>query len=593
MRPRYLLLAATAALTACHAKSPGVTTPTLSGNGNPIPCGGSGVVSLATYQDTTIDCNSGNEVTLAAHGASYLVVPQLAAGDVADQATSYVIGASVSRAAVASADRAPVGQVSSAELGGPAFSPGFGHLLSGGLTQARFDAELQAQARNAVLSGRWRPNRELLLDRSAGGERPASFAPALNSIRSFRVLATMDTTTQTFKTVAARLDYIGTNVLLYVDTMAPPAGLSSSSIQSIGDLFDQTLYPLDLQAFGEPTDIDNNGHVIMLMSPVVNSLTPASQCASQGFLVGFFDGIDLAGAGSKNSNDGEIIYTIVPDPNGTVSCPHSLSDFLFTAPPTFLHEVQHLISFSQHVLIHGGAPEDGWLDEGLSLVAEELGSIYYEKKFPPPTGRTNPNQLFPDSAEGFITDLLLDSYGYLQNPGNESITTHSDADIGLNWRGGDWLLARWLGDHYGEGVYKQLDESTLTGISNIEAATGSPFPTTFGHLSLSFYTDSIPGLPRDSIPLLDRFTSRNLRQLYAAVYRAAGPSATIPTAFPITVTSLGRNGMTASLKPGSMTFYSLNSSPDSATVTIRFGTASGNPLGAALNPQISIFRLPQ
>ena len=31
------------------------------------------------------------------------------------------------------------------------------------------------------------------------------------------------------------------------------------------------------------------------------------------------------------------------------------------------------------------------------IVAEELGSLYYENKFPPPTGRSNPAQLFPDS----------------------------------------------------------------------------------------------------------------------------------------------------------------------------------------------------
>jgi hypothetical protein len=30
------------------------------------------------------------------------------------------------------------------------------------------------------------------------------------------------------------------------------------------------------------------------MSPLVNGLTPSSQCATQGFIAGFFDGIDLA-----------------------------------------------------------------------------------------------------------------------------------------------------------------------------------------------------------------------------------------------------------------------------------------------------------
>src|SRR5207245_5237781 len=156
---------------------------------------------------------------------------------------------------------------------------------------------------------------------------------------------------------------------------------------------------------------------------------------------------------------GEIFYSIVPDPGSTVSCRHTVAQVEGAIPSTFLHEVQHMISFGQHALVHGGHSEEGWLDEGLSLVAEELGARYYEAKFPPPSGRTNPNQIFPDSAENFIVGQLVDSYDYLTKPDTLSLTLHSDDEGGLSWRGGDWLLLRYVGDQKGAGVYATLVQS--------------------------------------------------------------------------------------------------------------------------------------
>ncbi len=61
-----------------------------------------------------------------------------------------------------------------------------------------------------------------------------------------------------------------------------------------------------------------------------------------------------------------------------------------------------------------GEPEDTWLNEGLSHMAEEMASKYYEAKFPPPLGRGTAAQIFPDSAGPFIQPLLFNTYIYLQ-----------------------------------------------------------------------------------------------------------------------------------------------------------------------------------
>jgi hypothetical protein len=244
-----------------------------------------------------------------------------------------------------------------------------------------------------------------------------------------------------------------------------------------------------------------------------------------------------------------------------------------------------MISYSQHVVVRGGAAEEGWLDEGMSIVAQELGSQYYEQKFPPPTGRRNPNQILPDSAEGFIADQFEESFAYLEEPDTSTLTLHSDADGGLAWRAGDWLFAHWLGDQEGLSFYKRLEQSTLTGTDNIAAAAGEPFQSLFGDFGLALWTDSIPGVPKSAIPQRDKFTTRTLRTIFQAVRNtgAAGP-------FPITVRTL-TGQITSSMVPGTVAYYEIFTSPSTATTTLRFSQPNGGTFASTLHPQVSVFRL--
>jgi hypothetical protein len=292
------------------------------------------------------------------------------------------------------------------------------------------------------------------------------------------------------------------------------------------------------------------------------------------------------------SNQGEIFYSIVPDSNGTVSCAHSVSDVQFDVPATFLHELQHLINFSQHVIIGGGQPGASWMDEGLSIVAEELGSVHYEQQCPPPACRTDPAQLFPDSAQGFIQDFLIDSYLYAIQPDTASLTLHTDDQNGFSWRGGDWLLMRWLGDQYGNGIFKTLERGPGDGVADIEAATGQPFPQLFASFGLALYTDSLPGLPRATAPAVDRFATRNVSQLWARLYATAGPASGFPLPMPIVLQAVTTDTTVAHMDPGTMTFFRLDTPSSAATVTVRFAQPGDSALAASLGPQLAIFRLP-
>src|SRR5690348_1772992 len=394
-----LALVAAAACTS-HDAPTGPSGPSFANS----PCSVSGTLQLAAAQTARVDCsNGGSTVALAANGASYLVVAQFAASQVPNTVVPYrlisgsTISARLSGATIAGLSRAASPFAARATATRAALP------TARRTNQNAFDRMLRARARQLVGSGTWRPSvqRTRLSAAIISGSVRATVVPAVGSIRSFRVVA--DPFGTSFTTVSARLEYAGSDVLIYVDTLTPANGFTSSQLNAFGQLFDQTLYPIDTTAFGPPTDVDQNGHVIMLMTPVVNKLTSPTDCVKNGYIAGFFDEEDLGAPPSDpNSNNGEIFYSIVPDPTGLSSCAHTADDVGFSVPSTFMHELQHLISFSQHVVVHNGSSEYGWLDEGLSIVAEELGSLYYEQKCPGTACRTNADQIFPDSSQGFV-----------------------------------------------------------------------------------------------------------------------------------------------------------------------------------------------
>ncbi|HVA57115.1 MAG: hypothetical protein WBQ26_00985 [Gemmatimonadaceae bacterium] len=586
-------MTALVALAACNAPPPTLSsqsTTTGSASFTRNPCSIADTLTLGAAQTARVDCsNGGTTVTVAGKGASYLVIPEFPTDNAADAWVPYNVAASAYSAPPASGSR--MAMIERGLAAAVSMASVRAHTM-----QSRAYAALRAKERKLYTAGAFAATsaRARAAVASRHGQVQASVAmtavPAAGSVRNFHVLSNFSG--NAWKAVAARLAYVGNDVLLYIDTLAPANGFTPTQLQQFGQYFDQTLYPIDTAAFGPPSDIDNNGHVIMLMSPVVNADTPSSQCNTLGYIAGFFDSEDFNSASDPNSNQGEIFYSIVPDPLATVSCQHSVAEVGGVVPATFLHEMQHLIDFSTHVILHGGQPETGWLDEGLSINAEELGSLYYEAKCPPPACRADPTQIFPDSAEGFVQGFLYDSYQYGLLPDTASVTLHSDADNGFSWRGGDWAMVHYLGDQFGHAVWRRLENGTSIGVANIVAATGEPFPQLFSDFGTALYTDSLPGLPRTTAPAANRFVTRNLRQLWARLYANSAPATDIPYAMPIVLFSITSDTSTSVMDPGTMSFYRLDTPDTSTAVTIQFSGPGGAKLPAGLNPQLAIFRLP-
>ena len=106
---------------------------------------------------------------------------------------------------------------------------------------------------------------------------------------------------------------------MLIDTLSPAGGFTDAELTSFGATFDSLAYAIDTLNFGKETDIDENGRVVILFTPGINSIPspPGS------FVGGLFSARDLfsgaVGDGCEASNEGEMFYMPVPDPNSTIN----------------------------------------------------------------------------------------------------------------------------------------------------------------------------------------------------------------------------------------------------------------------------------
>jgi hypothetical protein len=177
-----------------------------------------------------------------------------------------------------------------------------------------------------------------------------------------------------------RVVAISQRAIVLEDTGNPPGGFSTAEYQSIATTFDTLAYPVDVEHFGQPHDIDGNGKVILFYTRAVNELTLGG--SPSGFVAGFFFARDLfprqgnSRLGEcKTSNETEIMYLMVPDPTGSINGNVREKSFVLRRTlSTMAHELEHLINASRRLFINTNAryPEEVWLDEALAHSAEEL-----------------------------------------------------------------------------------------------------------------------------------------------------------------------------------------------------------------------------
>lgn len=416
--------------------------------------------------------------------------------------------------------------------------------------------------------------------------RPQLVAPApglppiVGDRRRFRVLSSL--TRFQFDSVTAIAQSVGQHIAIYVDSAAPPPGLTTFDFDSLRDAFDQKLYPADTAAFGRESDIDGNGIVIVLMTNVVNKMVTAADCQNTGYVAGFFYGADIDLAVAASFNNGEIFYTIVMDPGGTLSCAHSSNGVKKVVPGTLVHEFQHMISYNQHVRIRRTKAEVLWLNEALSHYAEELG------------GRT----YLPDTAT-FCTYVSGDMYNagqYFMAPGTYPLIDTAGIG-GLANRGEGWMFVRYLVDRFSldtslaaqNAITRALDMTTATGTTNVAQVTSAPFATTAEEWALANWVSDLPGF---TAPAALKYKKWAFRTAFPKLRAACGPP--IPSTFPLLATAdAGPNiNLTGTMTSGSGAAYERAlQGPGADRFTLLFSNGTGAQLQSTVLPRLNVLRI--
>ena len=382
----------------------------------------------------------------------------------------------------------------------------------------------------------------------------------------------------------ARVAAIGTYSIVLADTSNPAGGFTDADYQRYATRFDTLVYPLDVGAFGAPSDIDQNGRVVLIFTTAVNELTPANQ---NSFVGGFTFARDLFPTTATSrlpacaaSNVGEYFYLIAPDPQGAINGNVRTTGFVDTMTTAIIaHEFQHLINSSRRIYVNNANDfEDTWLDEGLSHIAEEL-LFYHEAGMSP---KSNIDVTAIRASDQRRTAFNLDMVGnagryrsYLQKPSSSSPYAYDDS---LSTRGAAWDLLRYLADQRsttGDKVFYQLVNSTLTGIANVQKVFGSTFPNDVRDWNVSHAVDDVAPVPTELTQ-----PSWNWHSIFPPLYNGQP----YPLKYQVMSDAASYSGTVVG---GGAAYYKL-SVPANGTATLTLG---GQPASAGSHIQLVVVRI--
>jgi len=369
-----------------------------------------------------------------------------------------------------------------------------------------------------------------------------------------------------------RVAAVSKKAIIVADTSNPASGYTDADYASMASTFDNLVDPTDTKAFGSPTDIDGNGHVVLFFTRAVNELTPAR---STSYVAGFFYARDLFPStpspdfdACAGSNGGEMFYLLVPDPNGVVNGNKFTKDNVTRVViATLGHEYQHLINASRRMYVNTDATdfEVTWLDEGLSHVAEEL--LFYAETGLAPRANIDATTLRSSSAyvDAFNEDAIsnfsrLESY--LSAPSSNSPFADNDD---LATRGATWSFLRYAADHTGSDdgtTWYQLVNSTTTGVANLQRVFGTDLTALARDWATSVFADDVA-----STDARYQQPSWNLRSIFAALESTG--------AYPLSTVALGASPMTMSVDGGSAAYLRFAVSAGQ-TATVQFSTLPSN-----------------
>ena len=389
-----------------------------------------------------------------------------------------------------------------------------------------------------------------IVARSGGRADTATVTVVSELTRTFNVSSATACEEPAYRT--ARQVASSQRALIFEDVTNPSGGFTAEEYQEIATSFDNLIWPVVTHNFGEPSDNDRNGRVIILYTRAVNEMTPANSSSVFG---GFYYGRDLfpkvangrMGA-CAGSNEAEMFYLLAPDPNGEVNNNKRTKETVRRSTQgTVAHELQHLINASRRFFVQlTNTSEETWLNEGLSHIAEEL--VFHAAAGTAPLQNLGGSDIRASSqrvdAFNSFSGANFGRYRtYLEATAGQS-PIQSDDDLAT--RGSAWSFLRYSADRRpgdDRDHWFALANSSTRGLANYEAVFGADAVEWLRDWSVSVYADdAAAGVdPRFTIP------SWNFRTVY--------PLITSPARYPLKVdTLLAATPRTVAVSAGSAAY---------------------------------------
>jgi hypothetical protein len=212
--------------------------------------------------------------------------------------------------------------------------------------------------------------------------------------------------------------------------------------------FDDRIYSKITTAFGDPSDLDDNGRVIILLLNIREGDT------TNGYTAGYFYANDFLY--NNRSNRGEILYINYYGYPNVSGSPYRNN--LYTA---MAHELQHLINRSKHLT----NPMDLWIDEGLSSAAEYLYGLDHDEDNP--NGRVgwfnkDKQETIRQGNNFFIWDGYWEGYLAAKPYKTDQLANYATV----------YLFFQWLRIHAdnGSAIYREIINSQYTDYKAVTSA---------------------------------------------------------------------------------------------------------------------------
>jgi hypothetical protein len=278
-----------------------------------------------------------------------------------------------------------------------------------------------------------------------------------------------------YVSIAADLAAVGKHCQVYIDhEFAGKDGLQPT-VKDVIATFDDEIYPQACKRLGRAADVDRDGRFSILFTPWLDKLADG-KVQLDGFVRGsdFYRDLD-----APHGNRCDMMYlntSLKPGP------------YLRTL---LAHEYTHAVVFSEHVFGDylpkvQGKEEESWLNEGLAHLNEDAhGYSWHNLDYRISTFLAAPERysvVVPD----YYNAGLFRSHGH---------------------RGATYLFLRWCEERCGPELIGQLVRSNLTGVANLETATGRRFADLFREWSASLLVSG-SGLQVEGVVPFRRFDLR-------------------------------------------------------------------------------------